>query len=108
MTLDIKPNCKGSVEITEGDSLELVSELYNWQIVGISIEFVAEIYHIPGRIFTSDPADSSPDEFYDERRVTSIELALEDGSSLKVAMSAAIAEQIELACEDEIYGAEVK
>jgi hypothetical protein len=114
LKLDIKPNCKGSVEITDELLLEAISEVYGEPVLGINIHFVAEIHFTPGRIMTPDPADSYPDEYDDERRVTSIELSLQGSTSaayygryLDNEKDAVLFEQIELACEDEIYSAEV-
>ena len=113
MSIDIKPNCKGSVEITDKAILERLSESYGEQILGIDIDFVAEVYTIPGRIFTSDPADAYPEEYNDERRATGIELCLTnrtfsfDNKRLDPAHDAKIWEIIELACDAYIYSAGV-
>lgn len=111
MKLDIKPNCKGSVEVTLPELLEELSESYGEQIIGIDINFVAEIYRIPGRVMTSDPADAYPEEVIDERRATAISVSTSESINgvtvLNHVRDAKMWEIIETACDAEIYDAEV-
>lgn len=111
MSIDIKPNCKGSVEITDKDLLGRIAQSYGEQIIGIDINFAAEIYRIPGRVMTSDPADAYPEEVIDERRATAISVSASESINgvmvLDPVKDAKMWEIIETACDAEIYDAEV-
>lgn len=101
----MKPNARGTVEITDPAKLAEISENIGVaDITGVLIDFEAEIYYTPPRI-TSDPGTSDPEEYSDERRATSITIAYGDGESVRLDNDSASAALVEELCEAEIYGA---
>lgn len=102
------PNAWGTLALTaDRDSIALgiVSTAIGRPVDRVEIEWGGLIYHTPGRPFATDPDNSWPDEYEDERHIESITIYA-GGNEIEIDPDSDEGEIIEEILIDDIYDSE--